>query len=166
MKTKGTLIFFCGKMGAGKSTLSQEIASKEGAILISEDEWLKSIYPDEIQNFDDYVKYSSRLKPVMKQHIQNILNAGASVVMDFPGNTEKQRQWFKELYTECSCPHRLIYLEASDELCIKRITSRAISQPERAQFDTENIFRHVTSYFQPPSENEGFNINVVRIENA
>lgn len=153
-------------MGAGKSTLSQEIASKEGAILLSEDEWLKTIYPDEIKNFEDYIKYSSRLKLIIKQHVQNILTAGASVVMDFPGNTEKQRAWFKEIYTECSCPHKLIYLEASDNICIKRIIKRAKSQPERAQFDTEDVFHQVTSYFQPPSEHENFNINVVCSENA
>ncbi len=119
-------------MGAGKSTLSQEISSKEGAVLISEDEWLKAIYPDEIRGFEDYIKYSSRLKPIMKQHIENILNAGVSVVMDFPGNTEKQREWFKELYTQCGCDHKLIYPESSDNPCIKRITKRAKTQPERA----------------------------------
>lgn len=106
MKTKGTLIFFCGKMGAGKSTLSHEIASKEEAILLSEDEWLKNIYPDEIGDFEGYIKYSSRLKPIMKQHIQNILASGISVVMDFPGNTQSQRAWFKEIYKECDFPER------------------------------------------------------------
>lgn len=91
MKQKGTLVFFCGKMGSGKSTLSHKIALKEEAILLSEDEWLENIYPEEIVNFDDYTKYSSRLKPLMKQHVQNILFSGISVVMDFPGNTENQR---------------------------------------------------------------------------
>jgi len=102
----------------------------------------------------------------MKQHVQNILNTGTSVVMDFPGNTEKQREWFKKLYTECGCAHKLIYLEASDNLCIKRITKRAKTQPERALFDTEDIFHQVTRYFQPPLEKEGFNINVLRIKDA
>ncbi len=165
MNTKGTLIFFCGKMGAGKSTLSREIASKEGAILLSEDEWLKTIYPDEIENFEDYIKYSSRLKPLIKQHVQNILNLGISVVMDFPGNTEKQRTWFKEIYTEYSFSHKLIYLEASDNLCIQQIKIRRKTNPERAQFDTEDVFHQVTSYFQPPFEHEGFNIEVVSREN-
>jgi predicted kinase len=47
MHQKGILIFFCGKMGSGKSTKSQEIAKEMGAILLSEDEWLAAIYPDE-----------------------------------------------------------------------------------------------------------------------
>ena len=150
-------------MGAGKSTLSREISVKESAILISEDEWLKAIYPDEIKQFEDYVKYSLRLKSIIKQHVKDILNNGISVVMDFPGNNQKQREWFKSLYRESGCPHKLIYLEASDNFCIKRITDRAKNQPERALFDTEDIFHQVTSYFQPPLEHEGF--NVVRINN-
>ncbi len=166
MKTKGTFIFFCGKMGAGKSTLSQEISSQEGAILLSEDEWLKAIYPDEIRTFDDYITYSSRLKPMMKQHVQHILHAGVSVVMDFPGNTEKQRAWLKEIYTACGCDHKLIYLKASDDFCIKRIAKRAKTQPQRALFDTEDVFHQVTRYFQLPLEKEGFNIHVVCSENV
>lgn len=153
-------------MGAGKSTLSCEIALSENAVLISEDEWLKTIYPNEIRNFEDYIKYSSRLKLIIKPHVQNILNSGVHVVMDFPGNTEKQRMWFKEIYTEHGCSHKLIYIKASDSLCIKQIKKRAKSHPERAQFDTEDVFHKVTSYFQPPSEHEGFNIDVVSSENT
>ena len=50
MSSKGFLTFFCGKMGAGKSTMSRDIAKQTGAILLSEDEWLAAIYPDEIQD--------------------------------------------------------------------------------------------------------------------
>jgi predicted kinase len=153
-------------MGAGKSTLSHEIASKEEAVLLSEDVWLKTIYPDEIENFEDYIKYSSRLKPIIMQHVQSILNSGVSVVMDFPGNTEKQRAWFKEIYTEHGFPHKLIYLEASDNLCLKQIKIRRKTNPERAQFDTEEVFHQVTSYFQPPLNHECFNVEVVSTKNA
>ena len=166
MKAKGTLIFFCGKMGAGKSTLSHEIASKEEAVLLSEDEWLKTIYPDEIGNFKDYIKYSSRLKPIMKSHVQKILNSGISVVMDFPGNTEKQRAWFKEIYTEYDLPHKLIYLDVSDSICIEQLKKRRKTNPERAQFDTEEVFHHVTSYFQPPLDHEYFNVVIIHTKNA
>ena len=164
MNKKGTLIFFCGKMGAGKSTLSKEIAKKESAILLSEDEWLKDLYPDEIDNFEDYIKYSTRLKPLIKKHVQELLNYGASVVMDFPGNTQKQRTWFKSIYTEYHFSHKLIYIEASDELCIKQIKQRASKTPERVKFDTEEVFNHVIQYFQPPSESEGFNIELINRE--
>ena len=72
MNEKGTLIFFCGKMGSGKSTYSKKLASELNAVLLSEDKWLSAIYPEEIKNFDDYIKYSSRLKPLLEGHVRRI----------------------------------------------------------------------------------------------
>jgi len=86
--------------------------------------------------------------------------------MDFPGNTEKQRAWFKEIYAEYDFPHKLIYLEASDNLCLKQLESRRKTHPERARFDTEDVFHQVTSYFRSPSEHECFNVEVVYREDA
>jgi hypothetical protein len=62
MKQRGKLFFFCGKMAAGKSTLAREIAQREGAILIEQDELLSKLFPDEITDIPSFVKYSSRLK--------------------------------------------------------------------------------------------------------
>lgn len=151
-------------MGSGKSTKAIELAKEYDAILFSEDEWLEAIYPEEIKVFDDYIKYSSRLKPLLKKHVQNILNSGISVVMDFPGNTYTQRAWFKEIFSEYEIPHQLYYLEASDELCLEQIEQRRKILPSRADFDTEKIFHQVNSYFQPPTEEEGFNIQIIKRE--
>lgn len=148
-------------MGAGKTTLSHEIAESIGAVRLSEDEWLECLFPNEINGFDDYIKYSARLKPILKSHVRHILNSGVSVVMDFPANTVNQRAWFKEIFSDDQIPHKLIYIDASDQLCLSQIQSRRLKQPERAQFDTEAVFNQVTSYFQPPSQKEGFNIEVV-----
>ncbi|PSB05557.1 cell division protein ZipA [filamentous cyanobacterium CCP2] len=162
MHSKGTLIFFCGKMGAGKSTLSYKISQELNAILVSEDDWLTAIYPEEIQNFDDYLKYSSRLKPLLKGHIRSILNSGVSIVMDFPANTKNQRAWFKDIFLAEGIPHKLIHLDVDDKTCLERIAKRQKTNPERAQFDTEEVFRHVTSFFQPPSADEGFSVEVMQ----
>jgi hypothetical protein len=61
--SKGEVIFFCGKMGAGKSTKSIEITQDRNAVLLSEDEWLESLYPNKVRSLDDYVKYSNLIKP-------------------------------------------------------------------------------------------------------
>jgi len=161
MNPKGTLIFFCGKMGAGKSTYSRKLADEMAAVFISEDEWLSVLYPEEIKDFHDYIKYSSRLKPLMKKHVRKILNSGVSVVMDFPGNTKTQRSWFREIFEEDKIPHKLIYLKAEDRLCLGRLKQRNEDSPERAGFDTEEVFRQVTAYFQAPDDDEGFSIEVV-----
>lgn len=158
---QGTLYFFCGKMGAGKSTESKAVAARESAVLLSEDEWLSTLYPKDINTFDDYRKYSTRVKPLIYTHVANILQSGANVVMDFPANTIEQRKWFAKLANFANAESLLIYLKASDELCLSQVAKRRIEQPERAKFDTESMFHEVTRFFQEPEESEGVNIRVV-----
>lgn len=154
----GTLIFFCGKMGAGKSTKSCQVAAERNAVLISEDEWLTALYPGEISTFDDYLLYSKRLKSLVQSHVECILRAGTNVVLDFPANNRKQRDWFRRLISNTESPYEFYYLKASDELCLKRIAQRQIEQPERAVFDTEAVFYRVNKYFEIPHESEGLEI--------
>ena len=161
MKTKGTLIFFCGKMGAGKSTYSKKLAGELNAVYLSEDEWLASLYPEDIKTFNDYIERSSRLKSILKEHVRSILQSGISVVMDFPGNTKKQRAWFKSICPEGQFPHKLFYLLADDSLCLQRLAERRKTLPERVHFDTEEVFYQVTAFFEEPVEDEGFNLEIV-----
>jgi len=141
-------------MGAGKSTKSKSVAIERNAVLISEDEWLAKLYPDQITSFDDYIKFSGLLRPLIKMHVQNILRTGTSVVMDFPANTKRQRKWFNNLSIEAESKAELIYLKVNNALCLKQIAQRIIEQPSRAAFDTEEMFNHVTKYFEEPEESE------------
>ncbi len=157
----GELLFFCGKMGAGKTTKAREIARQRNAVLLSEDDWLESIYPNEIASLEDYIEYSGRLKPQMKKLVQSILTTGTDVVMDFPANTLQQREWFKSIFSEIQAPHTLIYIDLPNEICLKQVAERRTEQPERAATDTAEMFEQVTRYFVAPSADEGFNTTVV-----
>lgn len=161
MAQRGNLIFFCGKMAAGKSTLAISIAAERNAVFISEDEWLARLYPEQIESFDDYIKYAGLLRPVIKAHVQNILKTGTSVVMDFPANTKRQREWFNSLSTEVNAKAELIYLKVDNVLCLKQLKQRSIEQPARTVFDTEAMFYHVTQYFEEPEAGEIENIELV-----
>lgn len=158
MKQVGTLYFFCGKMGAGKSIKSKQLAKEKNAVLLSEDEWLSSLYPNQITSFEDYLKLSAQLKPMVKKHVQNILSVGTHVVMDFPGNTQKQRKWFLDIASEVNANHQLIYLNLNNQQCLRQIAQRRNEQPERAAFDTEETFIEVTKFFEAPEASEGLNI--------
>ena len=162
MIKKGKLHFFCGKMAAGKSTLAIKIKNENNSILISEDVWLSQIYPDEIKEFEHYLKYSSRLKKVLKKHIQELLSNGTSVVLDFPANTKSQRKWFKEIFSEIDAPYCLHYIEASDALCKKQLLKRSKDKPIGTPFTTEREFDEVNMYFEPPSNYEGFNVTICK----
>jgi predicted kinase len=148
-------------MGSGKSTKSREIAETTNAVLLSEDEWLESIWPNGIASVEDYIKYSNQLKPQMKKLVQSILVTGTNVVMDFPANTVSQRQWFREIFSEIDASHNLMYIELPNKICLEQIEKRRIEQPGRASTDTPEMFDRITQYFIEPAAEEGFNINRV-----
>jgi len=78
------LMFFCGKMAAGKSTLAKDLAARENALLLVQDDFLNSLFPGEITDIPGFVKCSSRLKNALTPHLCALLSKGISVVLDFP----------------------------------------------------------------------------------
>ena len=62
MSTSAKLIFLCGKMAAGKTTLARDLARRENAVLLVEDAFLDSLFPGEITDIAKFITCSSRLK--------------------------------------------------------------------------------------------------------
>jgi len=62
MSISAKLIFLCGKMAAGKSTLARDLAQRENAVLLVQDEFLDRLFPGEITDIPGFVKCSSRLR--------------------------------------------------------------------------------------------------------
>lgn len=156
------LIFLCGKMAAGKSTLSRELAEREDAVLLVQDDLLDRLYPGEIADVEAFVKYSGRLKDAIGPHVCALLRKGVSVVLDFPGNTVKQRAWFRELFEDAGVAHELHFIDASDALCKRQLRERSKGLAADAPWTTDAEFDAITQYFVPPSSDEGF--TVVRYE--
>jgi predicted kinase len=156
----GKLLLVCGKMAAGKSTLSRKLAASEDAVLLVQDDLLGALYPGEFVDLAAFVKYSTRLQGVLTPHIVALLKKGVSVVLDFHANTRKQRAWMRELIEMSACDHELHLIVASDELCKRQLRQRCqeLGLPPGAKWTTDADFEAVTVYFDPPSANEGFNV--------
>jgi len=105
MNSTGTLYFLIGKMGAGKTTFAAKFAAEIGAILISKDEWLGNLYPDEILNLDDFVARHHKLLNVLGPHVQKILTSGSSVVLDFPANTSDTSLLYMDIANAVNAKH-------------------------------------------------------------
>lgn len=158
------LIFLCGKMAAGKSTLARDLARREDAVLLVQDELLDHLFPGEITDIPGFVKCSSRLRNAIGPHVCALLSKGISVVLDFPGNTRAQRAWFRELFERADAGHELHFVDVPDALCKRQLNERSRDLAAGAPWTTEAEFDAVTAYFQPPAEDERF--NVVRHERA
>ena len=107
------LIFLCGKMAAGKSTLARELAQQEHAILLVQDDFLEVLYPGEITDIAGFATRYSRLKDALTPHVCALLLMGISVVLDFAANTRNQRACFRELIDRANVDHELHFVDAS-----------------------------------------------------
>jgi len=158
MSTAAKLIFFCGKMAAGKSTLARDLASRENAVLLVQDELLDKLFPGEIVDVPGFVKCSSRLNAALTTHICALLAKGISVVLDFPANTKVQRAWFRSLFEAANAGHELHFIDTSDHLCKGQLKDRSKDLPPGTPWTTAAEFDAITAYFQPPSDDEEFNV--------
>lgn len=155
---RATLYFMCGKMAAGKSTHAKALAQATHAVLLVQDDLLAALYPGDILTIPDFVKYSARLREALTPHITALLTRGASVVLDFPGNTRIQRQWFRALFEGANAEHELHFIDTPDELCKRQLKRRSAALPPGSAWTTDAEFEAITLYFQAPAEDENFRV--------
>ncbi len=152
-----TLHLFCGKVASGKSSLAAKLANRDGAVLISEDEWLSALFGDQMNSLQDYVNCALKLRLVMGRHVTSLLKAGVSVILDFPANTIENRAWMRKLLEETAATHQLHFLDLPDEVCLHRLHKRN-REGAHAFAATEDQYRRIAQHFVPPSPEEGFNV--------
>ena len=152
-----TLHLLCGKIAAGKSTLTVQLGREPSTIVMSEDTWMSGLFGPDLKGVADYVRLSGRLRDVAGPHVVALLRMGVSVVLDFPANTRALRAWMRTLFETADVDHRLHFLDVPDEVCRARLRERnASGLHDFAATDEE--FELITSYFVAPSESEGFKI--------
>jgi predicted kinase len=152
-----TLYLLCGKAAAGKSTLALRLAARPATLLISEDHWTSHLYADDLKTMDDYGRYSARLRAAMGPHIIDILRQGLSIVLDFPANTVRNRNWMRSLIDQSGAAHELHVLDVPDTICRRRLRERNAGGKHPFQVSEEE-YDLIASYFAPPEPGEGFNV--------
>jgi predicted kinase len=113
----------CGKIAAGKSTLSVQLAQAERTLMISEDHWIDQLYGPELKTIADYFERCERLRATLAPHVVGLLRAGVSVVLDFHPNTVGSRRWMRGLFEEAGASHQLHFLDvptrSTDRACTR-----------------------------------------------
>lgn len=150
------LHMMCGKIAAGKSTLTARLAA-EGAVVIAEDDWLSALFADRMQDVADYVRCSARLRDAMGPHVAALLRAGVTVALDFPANTRDSRAWMRGIIDAAGCAHALHFLDVPDAVCLERLRARNAGGAH-AFAATEAQFHRITRHFVPPAAEEGFTV--------
>jgi predicted kinase len=159
---EATLHMLCGKIAAGKSTLTAELGRRPRTIVVSEDQWLAALYPGEMASVADYVRCSGRLRNAIEPHLVALLQAGLSVVLDFPANTVANRAWMRGVFERAGSAHQLHYLDVPDDVCKARLLARNASGAHLFAA-TDEQFELITSRFVAPAPDEGFSIVIHRL---
>jgi predicted kinase len=153
---RATLHMMCGKIAAGKSTLSAKLATLPQTVKIGEDQWISHLYPG-IASTADYFRHSERLRGVLAPHVVGLLLAGVSVVLDFHANTVRSRSWMRALFEEAKADHRLHFLDVPDEVCRARLHARNAAATDPYTAD-DAVFDEILRHFVPPHPSENFNV--------
>lgn len=152
-----TLHLLCGKIASGKSTLAAKLSDAPGTVLMSEDAWLAALFVDQMTTGADYVRCSNKLQTIMTPHVAALLNAGVSVVLDFPANTVAQRRWMLDVIGQSKAAHQMHVLDPPDEVCLERLRARNTAGAHEFAV-TEEQFHRFAKHFVVPTEDEGFNV--------
>ena len=104
------------------------------------------------------MRCSSRLRDALTPLIVDLLTRGTSVVLDHPGNTRKQRQWFRELFERANVLHELHFIDADDDTCKRQLKQRSAALPGGSAWTTDAEFDAITAYFQAPANDENFHV--------
>lgn len=159
--TDTTLHLLCGKIASGKSTLATSLAARHSTMLLSEDNWISKLYPEQIKSVGDYVRFAHQIRGIVGPIVTDVLKARISVVLDFPANTLANRQWLRGLVGASGAAIVIHHLLVDDDTCRARLHQRnARGEHDFAATDAE--FDLITSYFQPPSEEERLEIEIHR----
>lgn len=161
--TTPILHLICGKIASGKSTLTAKLGNAPGTVAIAEDDWLASLYSNEISSISDYVRCSAKLQNIMGPHIVSLLRAKVSVVLDFPANTVANRMWMRGIIQSANAAHKLHYLDVPDEICKARLHKRNAGG-DHAFVATDEQFLQISKHFVAPLPEEGFDVVLHRID--
>ncbi len=156
-----TLYLMCGKIASGKSTLTAKLGEPPKTVVISEDDWLASLYSDQMTTIADYVRCAAKLRKAIGPHVVSLLKTGVSVVLDFPANTIANRRWMREIIDASNADHQLHFLDVPDEVCRERLRARNASG-DHAFAASDEQFMQMSKHFIAPGDEEGFNIVVHR----
>jgi len=84
------LHLLCGKIASGKSTLARQLAEAHGSVLISEDQWLAGLYPEQIHSIADYLLHAGERTHNLDELARKYLGHENISITDLIGKGKKQ----------------------------------------------------------------------------
>lgn len=145
----------CGKICSGKTTYAHKLCRDHGAVLLSVDEIMLSMFGQHCGEMHD--TYADRTKKYLLDKAAELIGNGISVVLDWGFWRKDDRDAVRDFFGSRNIPYRFECIRISDELWQKRIGMRnrsVLSGETEAYYVDENLAAKFETRFEMPDDDE------------
>jgi predicted kinase len=146
-----------GFIGAGKTTFARRLEQETGAVRFTKDEWMVRIFGNTPPK-DKFEEYDDRMASLATDMALKCLAAGMNVIIDEGFWTKEHRDEIRGKVNNVGAVPKLYYIEAPFEIMKERTLKRSESPPVDSYVIDEESFRHYWKFFQPPGNEEKFEL--------
>lgn len=151
-----TVFLICGLPAAGKTTLSKELEQRHGALRLSPDEWIATVYGQDVQERDPdtFEAARDRIESLQRLLAGRLLSMGVDVILEngFWGRSERDE------YRAWAWSHgarvELRFLDVPRDELWSRLSKRNANPPPGTFRVAEAKLDLWLSLFQAPTEAE------------
>ncbi len=111
----------CGKVGSGKSTYAAKLSEEIGAIILSVDQMMLTVYGREIP-CSEHKNYIEKVKKSLFSMGHQILKRGLPIIIDFGFWTKEERVAVRNEFDRY--PLEILVLDVDEELLYERVANR------------------------------------------
>ena len=154
--SESTTVLLIGITGSGKTHLAQALAAK-GVVRLSVDEEVHRLHGRYGVDYPEH-EYFEREAPTVetvRAQLTELLRAGRAVVPDHGLWRRSDRDEWKETVRAAVGRSLLVYLPASKEELLRRLTPRNQRQDAKALTVTPEALDDFFARFEPPADEEG-----------
>lgn len=153
-----TVHLITGPIGAGKTTRARRLASEQGALRFSLDEWVMQLFGTEAPDpmlFDWWSERCQRCRERIWSVCEDVLAQQLDVVLDFGFPHGEQRQEFRQRALQRGAVVHLHVVTGESALRWQRVQARNRDRAETfALVVTEAMFQGSEGEWQPPTAEE------------
>ncbi|WP_027419124.1 AAA family ATPase [Crocinitomix catalasitica] len=147
-----------GNTGAGKTTYSTELKSKNNGIIFSIDKWNKTLFLADKKPTDGlewFLERIDRAEVMIMELVTQLENAKTDTILDLGFSKLAHRNKFRKFADTNGFELRIHFLDISKETRLKRVMKRNSEKGETFEFEvSQENFDFMENWFEKPSEIE------------
>lgn len=142
----------CGKVGSGKTTFAKRLRDQVGAVVLSVDEWMLTVYGREVP-CSEHKLYVERIKEGLFRDGHKILKAGVPIILDFGFWTKEERMAVRNAFSEYEVI--LYYMDVPEAVLFDRVHNRNKAGRNLEYHMSRETQEVLNKRFEVPSPEEG-----------